>query len=163
MTLTGRLGVFRIDKEKLGNPVNGNGNLIRTQRWVVASWDTQELEAIFGKSGQNTVLWRYSTYGTGKGSSGSMNSLDVFYLPVRVMDADPDESDYELPMLTGLLLLPTGKQKGLYRRVGQFELSEQWLRGGKESIEPLTESTSILDTRFFVSKHKHGQYTICIV
>jgi hypothetical protein len=163
MNLTGRLGVFRIEKEKLDTPVNGNGDLICTKRWVMASWDTQELEDIFGRSGRQTHLWRYSTYGTGKGSSGNMNSLDVFYMPVRIMDADPDGSDYEQPMLTGLLLLPTGKQKGEYRRVGQFELSKRWTRHDEESIEPLTETTRILDNRFLVSRRKHGQYTVCII
>ena len=162
LTLTGRLGVFRIDKENQDHPVSGNGNLIRTKRWVLASWDTQELEAALRGSVRNINLWRYSTYGNGKDSSGSSNSLDVFYMPFRVMEADAGGYDYEMPMVTGLLLSPTGKQKGLYRRIGQFELSQQWL-SKEESIEPMTESTSILDKRFFVSKHKRGQYTICIV
>ena len=163
LNLIGRLGVFRIDKENPDNPVDEIGNLVYPKRWITASWDTQELEEMFGKSGRHTDLWRYSTYGTGQGSSGNMNSLDVFYMPVRIMNADPDESDYEQPMLTGLLLLPTGKQKGQYRRVGQFELSEHWLRSGEESLEPLTETTRILDSRFFISRHKHGEYTIVVV
>lgn len=128
----------------------------------MTSWDTQEIEAMFGKSGERTSLWRYSTYGTGKGSYRSLNSLDVFYLPVRVMDADPSGNDYEAPMLTGLLLLPTGKQRGHFRRVGQFGLSEQWTRHDERAIEPLTKPTGILDDCFFISKNKGGQYTIYI-
>ena len=80
------------------------------------------------------------------------------------MDADANEADYEMPMLTGLLLLPIGKHNGVYRRVGQFEMSRQWIHGGEEDmIEHLSKSTGLPDQKCFVSKHKRGRYTICIV
>jgi hypothetical protein len=163
MILTGRLGVFRIEKGKLDSQIHGNGNIIPIKQWIAASWDSQELEAIYGKTGRHTYLWCYSTYGTARGPGKGLNPFDVFYMSVRIMDADPDTSDYERPMLTGLLLLPTGKRNGQYRRVGQFELSEHWFKHEKESIEPLTGSTGIMDKRFYMSKHKHGQYTISVV
>lgn len=161
--LTGCLGVFKIENEVPDDRKTESGTLDHTRRWVAASWDTQELEAKFGKSNQHTNLRRYLTYGIGKGSSRSSDSLDVFYVPLRLMDSDTEDTDMEEPMLTGLLLLPLGKQKGVYQRIGQFELSQQWLRAGDRSIEPLTESTNILDQRLFVSKQKYGKYTICII
>lgn len=171
MNLTGRLGVFRIDKENSSNPISRNGDIIPTKRWVHASWDTKEVQDIFAKPGHNTdlpgyevYLWRYSSYRTGKRSNEDLDPLDVFYMPVRIMEADPNGYDYERPMLTGLLLLPTGKRKGEYRRVGQFELSEHDIRSEDgESIESLTETTRISDNRFFVSRRKNGEYTICVV
>lgn len=176
LMVTGHLGVFRIDKEnKEDLPVDANGTLFPTKRSIAASWDTKELEATSSVYSVNTNLWRYSTYGDsngkgkgkdkGKGSGGkTANALDVFYMPFRVMDADANEADYEMPMLTGLLLSPTGKGKGVYRRIGQLELSEQWHTASKEnSLEAMTESTNILDQRFFTAKHKRGQYSICII
>lgn len=117
------------------------------------------MEEIFVKSQRNTRLRRYSRYGTEKGPNIEVNPLDVFYLPVRIMDADPDSSDSERPVLTGLLLLPTGK-KGQFRRVGQFERMEHW---DENEIESLTETTRILDYRFFLSRQKHGEYSISII
>lgn len=75
------------------------------------------------------------------------------------MEADSDGSDVERPILTGLVLLPTGKKRQ-FSRVKQFELCEH--RGRKE-IETLTETTRILDPRFFVSRHKYGEYSIAVI
>jgi hypothetical protein len=79
------------------------------------------------------------------------------------MDSDPEGNGFEQPMLTGLLLLPTGKKNVQFPRVGQFELSHHWLRYDDGTIQPLTETTKILDSRYFVSRHKHGDYTVSIV
>lgn len=93
-----------------------------------------------------------------------MHPLDIFFAPVRVMDADPVGHDAEQPMLTGLLLLPTGNKKGTFRRVRQFELSGQWIHPHEEAFESLSKSTVLLDDRLYVSRHiKRGQYTIRIV
>jgi hypothetical protein len=163
--MIGRLGVLRINKDRLEDAGSGNGNIIHEKHWINIYWDTQELEATFGKTYSGSSVWRYSTYGTNRNVSEGLNPLDVFYLPVRIMDSDPDGSDYESPMLTGLLLLPTGKHKGEYRRVGQFELSERSLPYDQreESFKPLTKPTGLMDGRFYLAKQKHGQYTFNVV
>lgn len=79
------------------------------------------------------------------------------------MDADPDGKGYGPPILTGLFLLPTGDKKGMFRRVAQFELSGHWIHPHEETFEALSKSTVLLDNRLYVSKHKRGQYTICVV
>jgi hypothetical protein len=159
LTLTGRLGVFRINKGGFQKP-GDMGNIIGTERLVRTSWDTLDAEKQYGESGK-TRLWRYSRYGNAKGPRMKQHQLDVFSLPVRIMDADATEVDYEMPLLTGLLLLPTGKKQGQFRRVGQFEITEQWWGGNV--ITPFTNETNIVDERFFVFKHKNGDYTISIV
>jgi hypothetical protein len=164
VTLTGRLGVFRIDRDKTESEPAGNGTFDLTKRWISASWDTTEIMANFGKSGE-TDVWRYITYGIS--SEAPLHALDVFYMPFRIMEADPDENDYERPMLTGVLLLPVGDgRRGVFRRVGQYEMSEFWDRPedeGESLIEVLSESTSIADGRFYVARRKKRTYTIYIV
>jgi hypothetical protein len=174
LTLTGRLGVFRIIKDESETPVkdkvtrgkggSANGRLESEERAVIASWDTQELSERFGHSDKRyTRLQRYSAYGAGNIAGGDVNPLDVFFVPVRIMDADPDGRDYEQPMLTGLLLLPTGNKKGVFRRVGQFELALDWMDSQREEgFEYFSKSTAILDNRYYVSK-RWWKYTICIV
>lgn len=164
VTLTGRLGVFRIDHDKTDTTPGGNGAFDIKKRWIKASWDTTEIMDNFGKSG-DTDVWRYTTYGIS--SEAPPHALDVFYMPFRIMEADPDEYDYERPMLTGVLLLPVGdRRRGIFRRVGQFEMSEFWDRPeetGESLIDVLSEPTSIVDSRFYVSRRKKSTYTICIV
>ncbi len=169
LTMTGRLGVLRIVKDvpesstKSGVNQDANRGPEKERQWFSASWDTQELAERFGSPGFYTYVQHHSTYGTGKGARGTLHPLDVFFVPVRVMDSDPDDYDYEQPMLTGLLLLPTGNKKGTFRRIGQFELSGHWIRPHEEAFEYLSKSTVLLENRWYVSKHKGGQYTICIV
>jgi hypothetical protein len=157
--MTGRLGVLRIDKKKSENAGSYDESLINIKRRVIASWDTVEIEKVFGESGY-IELWRYSEYGTAKGMKQKPDSLDVFYLPVRVMDAVPYVGDFEYPVLTGLLLLPTGKKNGQFRRVGQFEIPKDL---DTNSIAPFTNKTNVLDQRFFMSKDKKGNFTVSIV
>ncbi|KAF4438788.1 HET-domain-containing protein [Fusarium austroafricanum] len=107
LTLTGRLGVFRIINNEPEISVNTNENPGIKRPWVRAFWDTQELTEKFGTPDPRTYVKHHSTYGAEKGIKGSMDPRDIFFAPVRVMDSDPDGSDYEQPMLTGLLLLPT--------------------------------------------------------
>jgi hypothetical protein len=76
------------------------------------------------------------------------------------MKCDPDGSDWPQDMITGLLLMPTGRKNGEYNRVGQFEMSEQW---SKDSVRPLAAQTEVLDSRFYAVKHKTGEYTVTIV
>lgn len=165
LTLTGRLGVLRIVKNVSNDKdhQDADRNPESKKLWIAASWDTQELAEQFGTSGQRTYVKHHPTYWTRKGARLSMHPLDVFFVPVRVMDADPDEHDYEQPMLTGLLLLPTGDKKGTFRRVGQFELSGHWMRPYEEAFETLSKSTARLDSELYLSKDKRGRYTIRIV
>ncbi|ORY57732.1 uncharacterized protein BCR38DRAFT_501249 [Pseudomassariella vexata] len=162
LTITGRLGVFRIDKSKTmtNPPVNGKGKLVSKKTWIAASWDTLETEAVFGPSGR-TELWRYTEYGTQGNSKtkAKANQLNVFCLPTRIMNADPVNIDYEAPMLTGLLLLPGGKN-GYYRRIGQYEVSEHWEDG---SVAAFTNKTTLLDSSLYISKDKKGNFKIVIV
>jgi hypothetical protein len=62
--------------------------------------------------------------------------------------------------------LPAVGKQGMFRRVGQFELSESWLGShphkNPEAFKTLSRSTKLLDNWWYVSRHKHGQYTICI-
>ncbi|KAG4442991.1 hypothetical protein IFR05_001522 [Cadophora sp. M221] len=110
--ITGPLSVVRIDKESSHNPDAGDEDLILLKIQANILWDTKEVEETFGKSHRNTNKRRYSRYDTKKRASEEVNPLDVFYLPVRIMEAaDPCSNFSERPVLTGLLLLPTG-QKG---------------------------------------------------
>lgn len=156
--MTGRLGVFRISKCKAGKAGAHSGNLAGAKRWICCWWDTTDHEQAFGRSGQKE-LWQYTAYGTAKKSQAKTNLSDVFYLPVRIMDSDPDVVGYKQPTLTGLLLQPTGKTNGQFRRVGVFEGSKRW---GSEVVR-ITGKTDILDSKFFVEKRGNGDYTVTIV
>lgn len=129
LTLTGRLGVFRINKGGFQKP-GDMGNIIGTERLVRTSWDTLDAEKQYGESGK-TRLWRYSRYGNAKGPRMKQHQLDVFSLPVRIMDADATEVDYEMPLLTGLLLLQYLRGRS---RASSVELdgSRSPSSGGKE-------------------------------
>lgn len=81
----------------------------------------------------STDLWYYSSYVNGTMMNEALDPPGRLLHPVRIMESDADGYHYEQPMLTGLLLLSRGQQKGQYRRVGRFELSEHWIRGENES------------------------------
>ncbi|KAL2064515.1 hypothetical protein VTL71DRAFT_3652 [Oculimacula yallundae] len=157
--ITGRLGVFRIEKAASNDPAPQDEKLLTTNMELDISWDTVEVEDRFGKSSKGTCVGCYSQYGFGHGPSIEDGLLDVFYLPVRIMTADPNSCYAERPMLTGLLLLPTG-DKGQFRRVGQ---SERVVFQGEDDWEGLTETTNILDARFFSTRQNHGEYSISVV
>jgi hypothetical protein len=106
--MVGRLGVFRINKAKTDEPDSESVSLVKVKRSVSVSWDTTEQEDIFGKSG-STELWRHSTYGSAKKTKWKLDPLDVFYLPVRVMDAYTP-ADFELPMLWGCFFCRLGRK-----------------------------------------------------
>jgi hypothetical protein len=135
------------------------GNILSKTHRIFISWDTVERQRTFGKSG-DTQIWRHSRFGIPKGPMATPHPLDVFYLPIRIMDADPDDTDWEAPFLSGLLLLPTKNKNGEFRRVGHFEMSEHQ---EVDSVRPLAQKTDVLDPRFFISKHSSGDYTISIV
>ncbi|KAK6078298.1 heterokaryon incompatibility protein [Seiridium cupressi] len=164
VTITGRLGVFRVDASKTLKvpPANGKGKLAARKTWIPASCDTLDNQAVFGLSGR-TELWRYIEYGTKtitkSKSKARRGQLNVFHLPMRIMDADPDERDWEAPMLTGLLLLPA-ERDGHYRRIGQYEVSEHWEAG---SVAFFTNKTVLLDSTMYISKDTKGDYKINII
>ncbi|KAK6082867.1 heterokaryon incompatibility protein [Seiridium cupressi] len=134
--------------------------------WASVGWstscDTLDNQAVFGLSGR-TELWRYIEYGTKtitkSKSKARTGQLNVFHLPMRIMDADPDERDWEAPMLTGLLLLPA-ERDGHYRRIGQYEVSEHWEAG---SVAFFTNKTVLLDSTMYISKDTKGDYKINII
>lgn len=166
--LTGHLGVMRIVKDEVDGADNLNGTLVDDTGTLEASWDTWEMVEQFNKSGihsWDTSFRRYSTYRPISGSAASLHSSDVFFVPVRKMKADHHDWDYEVPVLTGLFLLPTGSKNGYYKRVGQFEFSERVVQRDEADkvFDHLTRSTGLTDPRYFVSKQKRGRYTIAIV
>ncbi|KAK9793099.1 putative Heterokaryon incompatibility domain-containing protein [Seiridium cardinale] len=164
LTIIGRLGVFRVDASKTLKvpPVNGKGKLAARKTWIQASWDTQDNQAVFGPSGR-TELWRYIEYGTKiitkPKSKAKADQPNVFCLPMRIMGADPDERDWEAPMLTGLLLLPA-ERDGHYRRIGQYEVSEHWEDG---SVAFFTNKTVLSDSTMYILKDTKGDYKINII
>jgi hypothetical protein len=181
LTVTGLLGVVRIKTDRDETPVPGHsdGVLVHVDRNMSISWDTQEVRRMFdpstsreqtdvgefeyltGPPSSETIVWRYSTYGSTLILGMAVADVpDVFYMPFRTMDEDASNVDYEMPMLKGLLLLPKGNKPGEYRRVGQFRISEHWWHN---SIAPFTNPTKILSPKCYVSVSKGGQYTITIV
>jgi hypothetical protein len=122
LTLTGPLGVLRLEKEGIPSPSPDDETIVQEQRRILVYWDTKELEQGFGQSGERLV-WRYSTYGSSSKGKHVPNALDVFYMPVRFMEFREEGWDCERPKLASLLLQPVGKKRGQYRRVGLFERS----------------------------------------
>jgi hypothetical protein len=159
LTMTGRLGVFRINKDKRSQPGSHSGNLADTKVLkVLGLWDTTEYEQTFGVSGI-TQLWIYTTYGTTK-KPAEVHLLDVFYLLVRVIDHKTEVQGLGQYRLSGLLLLATGKKKGQFRRIGMFEVRGNW---GTGLLSEFSCKTDILDPRFFKRKRGNGDYTVSIV
>lgn len=168
LTLTGHLGVFRIEKEDQQHSHRGNIQLSPEELRVLIFWDTKEIQTRVTscqKAPANGGTWikRYSAFHyNDEAYNSTLGVSDIFYMPFRVMDADYFGFDYEDPVLTGMLLLPVDGRDGFYQRIGQYEIPERWLEKG-ESLEPMTRSTEIMDKRYFLKKHKHDRYTICVV
>jgi hypothetical protein len=116
-------------------------------------------QEVFGISGDMEV-WRYTTFGTSKRPQPEFDALDVFYLSVRVMGRDPYTIGSETPILRGLLILPTGKKNGQFRRVGMFEVCDHFKT---LPLGDFTCATDISDSRFFKTRHENGGYTVSIV
>jgi hypothetical protein len=159
--MTGRLGVLRIGRDYRLQPGPHSGNLADTKFLTGRCfWDTTEYEQTYGGSGIK-ALWKYTTYGTTEKSQAETNLLDVFYLPVRFLDSKTKYKGIKPAVLSGLLLLPTGKKKGKFRRVGMFEVGgDLWMTG---PVGKFTDQTDILDSRFFMKKRGNGDYTVSIV
>jgi len=157
--MTGQLGVLRINKDKLFPPDSHSGYLAATRAltgWCW--WDTTGYEQTFGDSGF-TGFWKYPNYGTTK-TSAEVHLLDVFYLLVRVVDHKTEVERFGQRQLRGLLLLPNGKKKGRFRRIGVFEGWDNWETG---LLSELSRETDNLDSRFFKRKRGNGVYTISII
>jgi len=131
---------------------------VAIKRLVDVSWDNIEIEFVFGKSGA-TTLWQYTQYGSTATEDTESNQvpLDVFYLPVRQMKSDFCNENYEQPTVSGLLLLPTG-ERGQFRRVGQFEIWED----DEGDLAAFTDTTTVIDRRFYMAKDENGDVTVAI-
>lgn len=162
LTLTGRLSVLRLPRDGTDRPGSRIGKLHEEERHIRAHWDLLETQEMYGLQTIVTAVWKYSTYGTPGDipATAHVDPMDVFYMPFRIMDWDPDGRDYDGLMLTGLLLRPTGSRQGEYCRIGQFEMSEHWV---EKSVRPLVDTTEILDEHLFVSRGREGRYIITVV
>jgi Heterokaryon incompatibility protein (HET) len=162
LKMTGRLGVLRIKKDDAPLPDPADENLVHIERQARIHWDTQDLEHQYCPSGDH-VVWRYTTYTTPASTTQCVSRyLDVFVMPVRIMEEDPDGRDWEAPLLVGLLLLPTRKRKGQYRRVGLIEATQHWY--GDNAVKPFTNTTKIRETAFFAAAgDAEGEYVVEIV
>lgn len=141
-------------------PTSRDGKLHDEKEHIRVNWDTLETQAIYREFSTAPAVWKYSCYGSSSDSGAKVDSMDLFYMPFRIMRYDPDGYDYDTPMLTGLLLGPTGKRKGEYQRLGQFEMAEYWV---EKSVRSLVVATEILDEQVYVSKHDEGRYTIRVI
>lgn len=159
LILTGQLGVMRItDSSITETPTDAKG-LIPTKLNPEIHWDDNEIYSRFStKQDARSVVWKYSHY---TAEPLATHEHDVFYMPLRVMDFDACNLDYEEPMMQGLLLLPQAGRKGRYRRAGVFTVSAQW-DNGKNELIAFRARTEIRDERFFVEKVGHGEYVIVI-
>ena len=184
ITMTGRLGFFRrylkpadetIDlelavldsqtPEAQGNAPNAGlskdtmdcaGTLTGTTGRISASWDA------LGKydMSRDIRVKRYQTY-TERDIVADAHSPNIICLPIRGMH----ELDGSALDLAGLLLAPTGNDRGQYRRIGMFTC-DRWMLEDACSFDYMTSSTDIVDEGFFISKHGSGdgaEYTISIV
>lgn len=160
LLLTGPLGVLRFDADGLEPPSIDDDSIIHTRRSLEIHWDSEEMKTQFSKL-ESPGIWRYCRYGSASGKGHLINRQDVFYMPVRLMNYDLINLDYEAPMLQGLLLLHHGKIRGRFRRVGLFTKSTQFANG-KADLAAFINKTKILDPKYFVPEKQNGDYTILI-
>jgi hypothetical protein len=85
---------------------------------------------------------------------------DVFYLPLHIMDEYSEVHSHRT--LKGLLLMPTQKEKGEFRRVGQFEVLYDEVYN-KTSTEAMKRSTVTLDPEYYESADGQSQYIMTII
>jgi hypothetical protein len=138
------------------------GTLADTTIRTDVYFDTSEAETNF--LGQYTprevALTRFSVF---HGDSVSVEDIGlkvVFLLPIRLMHARSSRRR----TLSGLLLLPTAKEKGKFTRVGQFDSPDE--DSSLSDFEYMSSSTHIVDEKFFLSKEGSGdrtEYAISIV
>lgn len=157
MIMTGRLGVFRIQgtQEEL---IADTETILPTLRECEIWWDTIDLESRFGQ-GWESRLWRHRGYDT-----DMMHPLDVFILPVRIMQEVTDKFYYQISTLKGLLLLPTGLKSGESRRVGLMQ-AFSYFESQKCFSRPkvFMARTEISNQQYYESKDDCCNYRITIV
>lgn len=86
--------------------------------------------------------------------------LDVFYLPIRLMDENLGDGHGEMSVLKGLLLMPNDKKHGEYRRIGMFEVADVWKGNCVQTMR--CNRTEIYSPKYFLSK-RGTNYTIAVV
>ena len=139
-------------------------------------WDTQELAERYGETKDcrwavsprrktpNTLVRKHETYESSfEMQREELGSKDIFYMPLRMMGEDPDVS-YDISLI-GLLLTPTGKGKGQFRRIGQAEAYEQELKRSEilQLFARLKYSSAILHSDYFVESDGDCQFFIDVV
>ncbi|KAK5725340.1 hypothetical protein LTR15_003525 [Elasticomyces elasticus] len=120
LVITGPLVVSKVTEDKRPEPTTRGDVLKACKHGADIFWDSKESYERFG-SRSYSAIWNYRTYRAAHGASNYGD--DVFFVPIRIMDYDYNNWDYESPMLQGLLLLPCVEARGTYRRVGQLTLS----------------------------------------
>ncbi|KAK5704437.1 hypothetical protein LTR97_003455 [Elasticomyces elasticus] len=126
-------------------------------------WDSLELYELFGNKRRHSA-WKYKIYHAAPTHDTSSYGEDMFFMPIRLMDYNYNQWDYEAPMLQGLLLLPCPGVRGTYQRIGHLTLSEHQMPEALNKWQRILRSgTKIADRKFFQSALKNGEYTIVIV
>jgi hypothetical protein len=159
LTLTGPLGVIRLGKDD-PEPKSTDLPGFYRKRWTAKMFsDTLDLPKSQPLCG-TTSFRRFISAGSETSSNWTPGDLDIFYMPIRLMDEFFDDMSTEHPILKGLLLKPTGKKNGEYKRIGMFETSDVWDGNCVQAFR--CNRTDICSPEYFVSEHG-TKYTITIV
>lgn len=163
LVITGPLGVLKVTENKSPKPNMPGDVLEACDHSADIFWDSKDLHKRFGGE-RTSAIWSYKTYHAAPARNASSYGDDVFVMPLRIMDYDYFNYDYEAPMLQGLLLLPCADAQGTYRRVGQLTISahahREAFEGGKW---PLQSKTKIVSPRLYQSAWENGEYNISVV
>jgi len=107
-------------------------------------WDTTELESQFGLSGEwDLVRIPQLQVANTVDAKTLKTEWDIFMIPVRVTEDMAEFDNMWNVYLKGLLIVPTGRCDGEFRRVGLVRV--------EYDLFTSVESTAIVDSRYFTS------------
>jgi hypothetical protein len=98
LVITGPLGVLKVTEDKSPKS-NMRGDVLEAcDHGADIFWDSKEFHERFG-SKRTSAIWNYKTYHAAPARNASSYGDDVFFMPIRIMDYDYYNYDYEVPML----------------------------------------------------------------
>jgi hypothetical protein len=155
LTLTGPLGVLRLEHDAPESKDIRVANFYHKKRMAKMFSDSMALPKSHPLTGANSFR-RYMTVGP----DWKPSDLNLFYMPIRLMDEFFDGMSVEKPILKGLLLKPIGNKKGEYERIGMFETSDVW---EGNCVQAFRCNRTDIQSSKYLTLNQGTRYTITVI
>lgn len=154
LKLQGRLGLVRLYRE--GEPGQADRRVTTISSWISERVYLDVSDSAIGMDTQRIVSLQVleANADTMDSMLGTQSMLVCFFMPIAIHNRE--ERRGMMPKIVGLLLLPTEKARGEFRRIGMFTAHT------KELVAQMEEPPGTIPERHYESLDEKDLYTICV-